>query len=376
MPKGLPQSAKDNLEKCRSAAIAAVDAYNRPGPRFRTAQYLVLIVMAWTAFFHAVFYRRNRKPWYRSRTSGTGRGVRYQKIDGEPRHWDLSECLSQYFRGQNPAERKNLEFLLGLRNKVEHRHLPALDAALYGECQAALMNLEDYLVKEFGARYGLAESLAVSLQFSRVFPTEKRKASKALASAAKSVVEYVEKFRGGLPEQILNSIGYSYSVYLVPKVANRASAADAAIEFVKVDEASAEELERLRNLNVLIKEKHIPIANLDVMKAGDVVKEVTDKLPFLFNMHHHTMAWRHYAVRPSGSSTKPESTDPSFCIFDRAHKDYLYRRAWVDKLVRDLSDAEMFQRVTGQVPKLRDSYAHQATGKVDPVRRTGREPTP
>jgi hypothetical protein len=32
MPKGLPVVAKDNLEKCRSAAIAAVDAYNRPGP--------------------------------------------------------------------------------------------------------------------------------------------------------------------------------------------------------------------------------------------------------------------------------------------------------------------------------------------------------
>jgi hypothetical protein len=37
MAKGLPHATKENLEKCRSAAIAAVDAYNRPGPRFRTA---------------------------------------------------------------------------------------------------------------------------------------------------------------------------------------------------------------------------------------------------------------------------------------------------------------------------------------------------
>lgn len=37
MPKGLSSAVRDNLEKCRSAAIAAVDVYNRPGPRFRTA---------------------------------------------------------------------------------------------------------------------------------------------------------------------------------------------------------------------------------------------------------------------------------------------------------------------------------------------------
>ncbi len=49
MPLGLPQSVKDNIEKCRAAAIAAVDVYNRPGPRFRTAHYIVLIVLAWAA---------------------------------------------------------------------------------------------------------------------------------------------------------------------------------------------------------------------------------------------------------------------------------------------------------------------------------------
>ena len=49
MPKGLSSVVRDNLEKCRSAAIAAVDVYNRPGPRFRTAHYIVLIIIAWTA---------------------------------------------------------------------------------------------------------------------------------------------------------------------------------------------------------------------------------------------------------------------------------------------------------------------------------------
>ena len=51
----LSRIVKDNLAKCRGSAIAAVDAYNRPGPRFRTSHFVVLITMSWTALFHAVF---------------------------------------------------------------------------------------------------------------------------------------------------------------------------------------------------------------------------------------------------------------------------------------------------------------------------------
>jgi hypothetical protein len=134
MPRGLPQIVKEHIEKCRSSALAAVDSYNRPGPRFRTAQFVILIIVAWTAFFHAIFYRRGRRPWFRRQSPG-GHG-RYVRIDGEPKHWDLGECLKQYFGDRQPPERKNLEFLIGLRNKIEHRHLPGLDPALYGECQS------------------------------------------------------------------------------------------------------------------------------------------------------------------------------------------------------------------------------------------------
>ena len=65
MPKGLSRKVRDNLEKCRSAAIAAVDVYNRPGPRFRTAHYIVLIVLAWGALFHAISFKKRRNPWYK-----------------------------------------------------------------------------------------------------------------------------------------------------------------------------------------------------------------------------------------------------------------------------------------------------------------------
>src|SRR5665811_890008 len=218
LPRGLPRVVKDHLDKAMDAAVAAVGAYNRPGRRFRTAEYVVLMMIAWTALFHAVFYLRNEKPWYRKKGSGEGTAVRYVRVDDEPKHWELAECLNQFFGGANPPERQNLEFLIGLRNKIEHRHLPELDPSLYGECQAALLNFEDFLVASFGSKYALTEQLAVSLQFSRVIPSEKRRAAKVLAShEASSVREYIERFRGSLPSTVLSSMKYSFNVFLVPK---------------------------------------------------------------------------------------------------------------------------------------------------------------
>jgi len=340
MPRGFPQTVKDNLEKCRSAAIAAVAAYNRPGPHFRTAQYLILITIAWTALFHAIFFRRGRRPWYRKKAEGAGRAIRYVKVDEEPKHWDLSECLRQYFGDQHLPERKNLEFLVGLRNKIEHRHLPAFDPALYGECQAALLNLEDLLVREFGQRYALAEQLAISLQFSQVIPDEKAKAAKILAaSSVRGVKDYIERFRAALSTPTLNSMKYSFSVFLVPKVVNRESAADIAVQFVRMDESNAEDLARLDKLNVLIREKRIPIANLGLYKPGEVVAEVRKRSTGRFNMAAHTAAWKRHGVRPAGGDPHPERTRPEYCVFDDAHEDYLYTSAWVEKLAGELAKA-------------------------------------
>lgn len=337
-----------SLQKCQSAAVAAVEAYNRPGPRFRTEQYIVLIVISWTALFHAIFYRRKRRPWYRKKGSGTGTAIRYIKVDNEPKHWDLTECLKQYFKNGNPPERANLQFLIGLRNKIEHRHLPELDAALFGECQAALLNLEQLLSSEFGAKYALTEQLAVSLQFGSTVPESKAKAIRAQASkASRTVREYIEKFRGGLPPETLQSMKYAYSVFLVPRVVNRVSAADAAVQFVKLSETDPDELERLTKLNVLIREKHIPIANLDLHRPAEVVALVNEEIDEPINLHEHTCAWRHFEVRPPSKARKPGETRSEYCVYDRAHRDYLYTSSWVTRLVREFGAPEGRTAIVG-----------------------------
>src|SRR5690606_36986272 len=138
--KRLSKPVKNHLEKSRNAVITAVENYNRPGRYFRTPTFVVLMVIGWTALFHAIFYQRKIKPWHVK--SGEGRAKRYLRVDGQPKYWELSECIKEYYGPEHSPERKNLEFMLRLRNKIEHREHSELDPALYGECQSMLMNYE------------------------------------------------------------------------------------------------------------------------------------------------------------------------------------------------------------------------------------------
>ena len=128
--RGLPSAVRLALEKARESALLAVEVYNKPGNTFRSGGYIVLMVIAWTALFHAVFFRRKTKPYYREKNR------RYKRIDGDYKHWELDESLRQYFGSEvgHPV-RRNLEFFIPLRNQIEHRSVPALDASIFGECQ-------------------------------------------------------------------------------------------------------------------------------------------------------------------------------------------------------------------------------------------------
>ena len=349
MPR-LSKAVSDHLEKARASTLSAVENYNKPGIGFRTRSYVILMVIAWTALFHAIFYQRKRKPWYVA--TGTGRGTRYVKVEGEPKHWELGECIKQYYGDQNPPERKNLEFMSSLRNKIEHRNYPELDPALYGECQSMLMNFEDLLVKEFGPQSALTETLAVSLQFSALRHEEQREALRRLeSSAAKDVLDFIQKFRAGLPPEVLESSSFSLKVFLIPKLANRESAADLAVEFVPYDPSKPGEMKDLQRLTAMIKERRIPVASKGLMKPGEVVARVQECLPFRFTMHTHTLAWKHYAVRPEGGSPHPEKTKSEFCLYDYLMGAYGYTEAWVRFLCQKLKDPGEYERVAGVQPE-------------------------
>ena len=217
--RGLPYDVKALVEKARESALLAVETYNRPTASFRSSAYIVLMIIAWTSLLHAMFLRKGIKPYYRKRNSR-----RYEKIDGEPRRWELKECLQQYYKADNPGVRKNIEFFIGLRNKIEHRSLVQLDPEVFGECQAMLLNFESLLVSEFGDRYAIRGGLTFALQFSKMIPkSQSMRDAKAAGRPFKAVKGYVDAFRSSLSTDLQNDLAYSFRVYLVPKIGSNAS---------------------------------------------------------------------------------------------------------------------------------------------------------
>ena len=45
---------------------------------------------------------------------------------------------------------------------------------------------------------------------------------------------------------------------------------------------------------------------------------------------------------------EPEKTVSQYCVYDKAHKDYLYTPAWVDFLADELSDPAKYQQIIGK----------------------------
>lgn len=347
MSRGLPKDVRIHLEKATDSAMLAVEVYNKPATKFRSGGFIVLMCIAWTSLFHAICFRDKKKPFHKSDNG------RYIRIDGDWKAWELSHCLNEYFGGTASAVRENLRFMVGLRNKIEHRSMPELDDHIFGECQACLFNFEDILVKEFGRKHAMNESLALALQFSHLRNSHQDKAIQALRKPLqREITEYLNRFRSSLSGNISQDMQYSYRVFLIPKIANHATKGDIAIEFVKYDSTKPSEMAKYEQVTALIKPAVTQVANAGRLKAGDVcrklettVKQACGKDAQFVASYHHARACQFYKVRPEKGDPHPEKTDARYCHYDAAHKDYVFTEEWVMFLKSELKKPGQYEKI-------------------------------
>ena len=250
--------------------------------------------------------------------------------------------------------RANLDFFLGLRHQISHRYLPALDAAVTGEAQAMLLNYENLLVAQFGEEAALGDRLAVPLQLSG-FRNEGSLTSlrKAQAQLPTDVADYLARHRADVADDVLTSPEYCLQVFFVPIAANRERSADAVVRFIPPEKVTPELEKELSKAGVVTKRRIASVASADLLRPSEVVNLVAERLPYRFTMDTHVRCWRHYKVRPPSGSGEPEATDDRYCRWDRLLNGYGYTNAWVEKLVRDLSDAGRYESVVGFAPDRR-----------------------
>lgn len=342
--KGLPIQVKACLNKALDSALLAVETYNKPAVKFKSGGYIVLMCIAWTSLLHAVFYRKKTKPIYKEKNG------RYKKVNGEIQYWELKTCAANYFVDNDPV-RKNIEFFIPLRNKIEHKFLPELDSNIFAECESLLLNFDKIVEKEFGSKYCLRESLSFALQ---LFPsTETLRSATKANKDFESILSFINQYRSSISTEIINSGEYAFKAFLI-QVANHKSKDALPIQFYPYDKMTEEEKRRVERIAALVKEKHIPVANDDKIKPGAVVelvqkalgnktivkgKKKVDK----FNFDTHKRCWKKYGVRPENGSANPERTNSQYCVYDSLNKNYGYTQAWVDFLIEKMSDENEYK---------------------------------
>jgi len=340
MSRGLPYNVKQCLEKSRDSALLAIETYNKPAIKFRSGGYIVLMVISWTSLFHAIFFRNKIKPFYRVKDSN-----RFDKKDDDFCYWELKECIKQYFKTdtENPI-RKNLEFFIPLRNKIEHKSLPEIDPDLFAECQALLLNYDKILEMEFGLDFCIRESLSFSLQ---LFPSSSNLAEAIKSNPdAKKVKDFINKYRSSLTTDILESGQYSFKAFLL-QVANHKSADALPIQFVKYDELTDDEKRNVNRIAALVKVKERPVSGKDLLMPGKVVEIVqlglgnpkinkNGKTKNKFNPDTHTRCWKKYSVRPNNGDANPSNTDTKYCIYDEPSGQYRYTKVWTSFLIEKM----------------------------------------
>lgn len=328
---------KSILDSSRESACAAVETYNKPNANFRTENYIILMIIAWTRLFHAYFQASIGDRYFYKEKNG-----RYKIIDGERKAWELKECIRQYKNTETTvvisgAMESNLNLFIGLRNKIEHRRWSnsGLDMQIFGEYQALLFNYENMLVNLFGDDYSINASLAYALQFSQLRAKEQIASQRLLLSKdMQDIKRYIDNYKADLSQMTYDSQEYSIKLLQIPKISNT-NRSDLAIEFVNWNSLDENDRENYKRVAAITKDKLVVqnVSNVNLLRPKGVIEAVEEKTGVALSTYEHSRIWKVFSVRPANNANNKYKTREKYCVYDEAHGDYLYSQEWVDFII-------------------------------------------
>jgi hypothetical protein len=332
------------LQGSKQEALLAVDLYNRSGEARRLEAFVVHMQIAWLYLLQARFERDGIDFYYRD-----ARGRR-KKIDGEYMTWDLARCIKEVFPNQNHPARRNVEFFIGFRNKIEHRYEQLLESVTAGKAQSLIMNYEQILVETFGEKESLAERLRFPVFLTSLSDTAVAALKDVHRRLPRRLTKYVAEYDAALTDEVRDDHRYEFRVYLVQQTGPKTEA-DALMRFVRFEDLTENERQQLEQVQTIVREKQVPVANIDRHKPSVVCDRVSEVLGVRFTpSSDHVRAWKYYGVRPETGAGPPERTDARYCVYDEPHRDYVYTDAWITKLTTELRDPAKFKEVIGHAP--------------------------
>lgn len=348
-----PPAWRHTLDEARRQALVAIDFYNRPGDRRSFSDFIVHIHLAWQNLLHADRMRRKAEIFYRE--SG-GRRIFKRNPDGSKKTWDLSQCLKHEFNDNDPI-RANVAFFVGLRNHVEHRFQDSVLVATAAEAHACIINFEAELVRRFGSRETLGSELKFPVFVQSLSPSRYEEQRNLRRGLPATVSNFITEFQVGLPEDIRSDERFAYRLLLLPMKGPKTEA-DLALNFVRQDDLSEEELQTLlgQEGSVIVAEKYREAVHGDEMLPKAAAAEVEKRIPFKFSVNDFTAIRKVWQIGPAKSGDKEQLPgSDGYCLYSPAFKQFVYRPKLVDRMVDAVDTAEKYQALLGRLPTVKES---------------------
>lgn len=354
------------VEASRDEASLAVRLYNDPAEVRSFEGFVVHMHLAWLYLLHAEFsrddvdfrYWRKDKPHL------------LEKVDGEPKRWELAKCVKERWSDDKDPVRANIEFFIGIRNKVEHRFArqqQALAAVVGGEAQALLLNYEEELTTQFGSAASLATRLRFPVFIGSFTDEGERTLRRLRSSLPPSLRTFLAEYRANLDPSTTDDPRYELRLRVLQELAPKDPDA-LAVQYTRYDDMTPEQRTAVEELGkkgvVVVRERHRDVVGHGLRKPMQVVEAVQEQVPFRFTMGNFIKAWRLLAVRPPDGDPHPERTVGRYCIYFELGKSYGYTEAYVKKLVRECSTEQSFRKFFGTAPK--DKVTGEWVGEPPP----------
>jgi hypothetical protein len=306
---GLNRYDDERLIRAREAMVLAVQIFNSAALKFKAEVFCVLSNIAWTYLLHQ-YYDRKSVPI----------------VDPDGNSLLLGQMIERQDCPLSDGMRDNLRVMKKLRNQVEHLLLGMADVQWMSLFQANCLNFDKAMCDLFGSQLTLANDLSFALQFARLNIEQAAMVNQFEIPEGIAAVD--AHLMDGLTDEQKANIEFQFQV--IYTLAN-APKSKVHFQFLKPDSAEGKEIHNVLGYLKAADEMY-------PHKAGKVATLVKEKSGLAFTGNDHIKAWRHYNVRPKTNSAHPDNTNKDYCLYHKAHKDYTYSDAWVDKLSQDVAD--------------------------------------
>lgn len=336
------------LEESRRQALVAIDFYNRPGDRRSYSDFIVHLHLAWQDLILASRMKNDRQIYYQ-------KNGRYKKTpDGSRKTWDLSRCLKEEYPETSPI-RKNLEFFIGLRNRIEHNFEDNLLVVTAPEAHACIINYETELIRRFGDDFTLGNELKIPIFIHSLQPAEYDYMAEMRRGIPTATLNYISEFVAELPDEVTSNEKFSYRLALMP-VKGPKTQADMALSFVNTNDLNEDEKLQLmgKEGSVIIAEKFRNVVHGDQMLPGKIAQEVEARIPFSFGVNDFTRLRKEWGIGPAKSGDKKAlPNSDAFCLYSPAFQQFVYTPKLLDRIVEAIRTEGGYTRIFGKEPRLK-----------------------